>query len=125
MTKRGGLPTRLAKRCATATTPGAERRVRAPSATRAGQAEDVGRAGAGPDRAEAVADGLRGDAFGLPSRGFEVVAERQPRGQRRGVRAARSVRRAVGVARPGQLHDALAVEDDVDRLLAVAAGDHD
>ena len=51
--------------------------------------------------------------------------QRQPRRQRRGVRAARSVRGAVGVARPGELDHALAVEDDVDRLLAVPAGDHD
>ena len=54
-----------------------------------------------------------------------IVAEREPRGQRRGVRAARSVRGAVGVALAGQLDDALAVEEDVGRLLAVPAGDHD
>ena len=63
------------------------------------QAEHVDRPGAGPDGAQAVADRLRRDALGLARRGLEVVAQRQPRGQRRGVRAARAVRRAVGVAR--------------------------
>ena len=102
----------------------ARRRPRALSGG-ARQPEDVDGPGAGPDRAQAVADGLRGDALGLARGGLEVVAERQPRGQRRGVRAARAVRGAVGVARPGELDHALAVEDDVDRLLAVPAGDHD
>ena len=54
-----------------------------------------------------------------------VEAEREVRREHRGVRAAGAVRGAVGVALAGDLDEPLAVEEDVDRLLAVPAGDDD
>ena len=46
-------------------------------------------------------------------------------GERARVRAARSVRGAVGVARAADLLERVAVEEDVDEPVAVAAGDDD
>ena len=65
-------------------------------------------------------------ALGARARRLErVVAERQLRGERRRVRAARAVRGAVGVALAGDLDERVAVEEHVGRLVAVAAGDDD
>ena len=67
-----------------------------------------------------------GDALGLARRGLEVVAQRQPRGQRRGVRAARAVRGAVGVARARRSRRrARRRRATSTASLAVPAGDHD
>ena len=60
------------------------------------------------------------------ARGRErLVAERQARRERRGVRAARAVGGAVGVALARQLGERRAVEEQVRRAGAVAAGDDD
>src|SRR5918995_4672638 len=102
------------------------RRARAPDAPSAGASntERVDRAGAGAELAQPVANGLGGDALGLARGGLEVVAPREAGGEGRGVGAARAVGGAVGMARAGELVGALAIEDDVDGLLAMAAGDH-
>ena len=64
--------------------------------------------------AQAVADRLRGDAL-APSRAASssVVAERELRGERRRVRAARAVGGAVRVALAGISSERRAVEEDV------------
>src|SRR6478672_13126165 len=82
------------------------RRVVGPPGTSAAQAEDVHRPGAGPEIAQAVAHRIGGHALCRPRRRLEVVAEREPGGERRGVRAARPVRGAPAVARAGDLDDA-------------------
>src|SRR5512133_1285159 len=100
------------------------RQLDAPSAG-ASDPERVHRARAGAELAQPVADRLGGDALGLARGGLEVVAPREARGERRRVRAARAVGRAVGIARAGELVRARAVEDHVDGLLAMAPGHHD
>src|SRR3954453_9320609 len=89
---------------------------------RAANPERVDWPRAGAEPAQAVADGLGGDALGLARGGLEVVAPGQARGERRRVRAARAVRSAIRIAGSGELVCALAVEDDVDRFLAMASG---
>ena len=95
------------------------------AAPRRRQAEHVHRAGAVAEAAQPVADRLGRYPLG-PSRRLErLEAERQVRGQRRRVRAARPVRGAVGMALAGDLDEPVAVEEEVRRRLPVAAGDHD
>ena len=92
---------------------------------RPGRAEDVDRPGARAELAQAVADGVRGRgaarapprAGGRPSASWAASVD--------GVRAARAVRGAVGVALARELDEPLAVEEQVGRLVAVPAGDDD
>ena len=90
-----------------------------------GQAQDVDRTRAAPDPAQAVANRAGRDRAGGAGRLERAVAERQVSGQRRGVGAAGAVRGAVGVPLARDQVDAVAVEQHVGGLLAVAAGDHD
>ena len=53
------------------------------------------------------------------------MTEREMGGERARVGATRSVGRTVGVARAAELLERVAVEEDVDDLVAVAAGDDD
>src|SRR5258708_8740271 len=64
-----------------------------------GQADRVHRSGAGAKLAQTPAYGLPGDSARDARRLLDAFPERQARRQRRRMRAARSVRRAVGVAR--------------------------
>src|SRR4051812_5512488 len=70
---------------------------------RAANPERVDRPRAGAELAQAVADGLGGDALGLARGGLEVVAPGQACGERRRVRAARAVRSAIRIAGSGDL----------------------
>ena len=108
------MPRRLCqgaqRRRAPAAVRAASRRLRARPSTSTGPAP-------APSVAQAVADRVGGDAPWPRARAASsVVAEREPRGERRGVRAARAVRGAVGVALARELDDALAVEEHVGRL---------
>ena len=87
------------------------------------QAEDVHRSRARADRAQPVANGGACDRLRRLRGREQGVAQRQARRERRGVRAARAVRRSVRVAPPRDRADALAVEEEVGRLLEMTAGD--
>ena len=89
-------------------------------------AEHVHRPGARAELAQAVAHRLGGDR--ASPRGPPRAARRRAPGAPRAPRSACSPsrgRRRRGGAAPGIVDDALAVEEHVDRLVAVAAGDHD
>ena len=75
--------------------------------------------------AQAGADRRRGELAGPARRLQRGLAERQPRGERRGVGAAGAVRGAVGMARARDRHRLGAVEEEVGAVLGVAAGDDD
>ena len=85
--------------------------------------EDVHRPLAGADLDEPVADRLRRDVRGLPRGLLEGQALREQRGERGRVRAAGAVRCRDVVALDGDLDVPLAVEEMVDRIVAVPAGD--
>src|SRR5512132_1608850 len=87
------------------------------------EAEHVDRARARPDVAQAVPHRLRGDPLRRLGGTERVEAARELRSQGRRMRAARSMGGAAGMALAGQLDQPLTVEEDVDGLLAVAAGD--
>src|SRR3954463_2930468 len=102
---------------------GATGEVRGSVGRRVRQGEDVDRPGTLADPAKPVTNRLRGDEF-RPSGGLQRrEAESQVRGQRGRVRAAGSMSRTVRMALAGEPVQALAVEDDVLGLLAVASGD--
>ena len=88
-----------------------------------GQSENIHRPRPGPEPAEAEANRFGGNRLGAPGglEGLEPVC--QMGRKRRGVCAARAVRRAIRISRAGNLHQLAAVEEDVHRLLAVSAGD--
>ena len=89
------------------------------------QADGVDRTGALADAAQTVPNGLGGDQLGLLGGLERIVASGEVGGQGRGVGAAGAVGGSLGVALAGELDELLAVEEDVDGLLAVAAGDDD
>ena len=76
-----------------------------------------------PDPGEAAAHGPGRDLRRLPRGRLEVEPPGEQRGQRRRMRAAGAVRGAALVARDRDLHDLLAVEERVDRLVAVTSRD--
>src|SRR5665809_76189 len=79
--------------------------------------QDVHRTGAGADPAKAVAHGLRRDELRAPRSRERLVSVRQTSGQRRRMRAAGAVRRAVRIALPGDRNGLAAVEVDVGGLV--------
>ncbi len=90
--------------------------------------KDVDRPGAVAEAAQAVRDGLAGERARLARRVEDRAPEGQLRREHRGVRAARSVCGAVGMALARDLDDRRAgarVEEQIDRLLAMASGQHD
>src|SRR2546423_12259732 len=87
------------------------------------QSENTPRPCPGPEPAEAEANGLGGDRLGTSSGLERLEPMCQVGRKRRGVCAARAVRRAIRISRAGDLHQLAAVEEDVHRLLAVSAGD--
>src|SRR4051812_14744157 len=102
---------------------GARPGTREPGARTLGQGEDIDRTRPRSEAPNPVTNCLLGDAF-RRARGVQRrVAERQMRRQRRRVRAAGPVRRAVRIPLPRDGLEVVAVVEDVDRLLAVPAGD--
>src|ERR1700710_3139207 len=77
------------------------------------------------DLVQAVADRFRGDLPRPPSRLQRLEPTSEKRRQRRRVSATGTVRGAVGMALAGNLDQPLAIEEEVDQILAVAAGDDD
>ena len=97
----------------------------APTAARCRSPNTSTGPGPGAELAEAVAHGVGGDRAGGAGGRERGVAEREVGGEGARVRAARSVGGAVGVPRAAELLERVAVEEDVDEPLAVAAGDDD
>src|SRR5205085_3345047 len=88
--------------------------------------EHVDRPGPRPDLAQTGADGPRRHRPGHPGGLERIVPPGQARREHGGVRASGSVGRAGGMTLARELDQTLAVEVDVDGLLAMAAGeDHD
>src|SRR3954469_470524 len=82
-------------------------------------------AGAAPDLTQPVAHRLACDALRRARRRERREAEGEVCRERRGVGAAGAMRRAVGVALPRDLDQLLTVEEEIERLVAMAPGDHD
>ena len=87
--------------------------------------DHIDRSGARSEPAEAIAHRLCGHLLRDRRRLERIVAPREPRGEHRRVSAPGSVRGTGGVALARELDEALPVEEHVDRLLAVTAGDDD
>src|SRR5439155_25013811 len=68
-------------------------------------------------------DGSRGDSRGSAGGGLQTLAASEERGKRRGVRAAGAMRGWDAVPLDRDLDVLLAVEEVVDRLVTVTAGD--
>jgi hypothetical protein len=88
------------------------------------QSQDVHRAGAGPNLVQAVGYRPGGELLRGPGRLERIVAVGEPGRQHRGVRATRPVGRTAVVALARELDQPVAVEEGVDGLLAMPAGDH-
>src|SRR4051812_28126952 len=84
-----------------------------PSTGLAPEPEDVDRARTLPQLAQPIPDGPRRDRPRMARRRQRRVPQRQPRGERRRVRAARAVRRPVEVALARQLGQRRPVEEQV------------
>ena len=90
-----------------------------------GEAEGIDRTRAGADATQASAHRLGGHDPGLARSLQRLVAVRQERRQRRGMSAARAVRGAIRMPLAGNLDQPFAIEEEVDQVLAMAAGDDD
>src|SRR4051794_18707453 len=88
-------------------------------------AQDIYRACTLAHVAQAAAHGVRGNLARDPCGLERRRAKRQLRREGRGVRAARAVGGAVGVPRARDRHERRAIEEQIRRLLAMAAGDND
>src|SRR5436190_15604644 len=89
------------------------------------EAEHVDGSCARPEAAQAVAHRFGGDAARHPRSLEGVVAEREPRGEDRRMRAARAMRSSAGMPLAGYPLEPGAVEEDVRPIGPVAAGHHD